>query len=417
MENEKDIEDIFDKIKEILGEKQKTDEKLKFNIFSAISDVFYRENFHSDILCMLLKREEIFASLIKYLFGDLYFEKINGDHVVSKEYSTNDGENDGRIDIFIQYKVEKKGHCIILENKINKAVDQYRQLYRYYDHCRKNNTVDKIIYLTFDKNEEPNFGNGYKGDETEKIKQLLWSVDAENFCEKILNPKNVKDENISSALIQYKNLINYIKGSSIMCANKEIYELVKEGKNRYKILKDFCEVFNNFTSYVAKDVFEEMREKNVVKILKNSLPNSVCNKNFIFFDSAKIEDNREEYKNINYGFRLEFCFELDSFSIQFRYYGYRGIDDAALKEIVDEKDILNKIENIFNENIFNEKITRTPSEKDKTSIKYIYSIDELDNIEEIKKFLTSGDMKNLYIELDNSILGYLDKRKNENTEQ
>ena len=407
MEN---IKAIFEEIEKILITKQEAEEKLEFNIFSAISDVFYRENFHSDVLCMLLKRKEIFASLIKYLFGDFYLEKIDHDSLeFFREYNY--------IDIFVRYKLkgEDKPHCIILENKINDAVDQERQLIRYYECCeyKERADVDKIIYLIKEDNRKNPEYIECTPEEIRKIEQKLWIIDAENFCEKILNPKNFEDENISSALIQYRNLINYIKGSPIMCANEKIYEFVKNDKNKYKILKDFCDVFNNFPNYVAKDVFESMkdiRENGTLKYLRDS----ACNKNFIFFDSDQIKDNRKEYEKIKYGFRLEFCFELDSFCIQFRYYGYSGTDDAALKKIVKKDDILKK----KIEKIFAEKIEREYSEmlQDETSIKYIFSIDEFENIEKIKEFLISEEMKNFYSELNRDIEDYLKNLEKPNTE-
>ena len=91
---------------------QKEDSKLKFNIFSAISDVFYKENFHSDILFMFLQQEPIYKNLFKAL--EIEYTQ-DGSVKVFKEYPTFTEEKYGRIDIFIQYKDQEcKLHCIII---------------------------------------------------------------------------------------------------------------------------------------------------------------------------------------------------------------------------------------------------------------------------------------------------------------
>lgn len=43
------------------------DQKPPFNIFHVISDIYYRENFHSDILAQLLKNNAVFKNFLQLL--------------------------------------------------------------------------------------------------------------------------------------------------------------------------------------------------------------------------------------------------------------------------------------------------------------------------------------------------------------
>ena len=43
------------------------EENYPFNIFELISDIYYRENFHSDIIAQLLKNEIILKNFLKFI--------------------------------------------------------------------------------------------------------------------------------------------------------------------------------------------------------------------------------------------------------------------------------------------------------------------------------------------------------------
>ena len=106
----------MDKIKELLSrlapilkeseEKQGKRMETGFNLFYLISDHYYRETFHSDIIAALLSPKEKHGEGNLYL--DLFLEMIGVDKTlyknanVRKEYGTNDGTLRGLIDIFIK---------------------------------------------------------------------------------------------------------------------------------------------------------------------------------------------------------------------------------------------------------------------------------------------------------------------------
>ena len=81
-----------------------------FNVFHLISDYYYRETFHGDIIAALLSPDEKHGE--GNLYVNLFIDMINRkkqlvdeqyyvDCKVVKEHSTNDGELTGRIDILI----------------------------------------------------------------------------------------------------------------------------------------------------------------------------------------------------------------------------------------------------------------------------------------------------------------------------
>ena len=154
------IKKIFDSLAPLINEskeKQKSRMDLGFNLFYLISDQYYRENFHSDIISALLSPIEKHGE--KNLFLDLFLDMIDVDKnwyahsKVYKEYSTNDGELGGRIDIFIE---GEDHHCVVIENKLNNASDTYRQLPKYYqDLFKKNYTIDSFVYIPLDPYKTP----------------------------------------------------------------------------------------------------------------------------------------------------------------------------------------------------------------------------------------------------------------------
>src|SRR5574344_1626699 len=129
-------------------------EQDRFNLFHVISDLYYRENFHSDMIAFFLdpNANHGYKHLMLYNFisvlNDIGYsiDKANyQDAVVIRE--------EGRIDILIKSDSSKR--AIIIENKINNAGDMPRQLPRYYDYIIVNYHIDAIVYLPLDRNKYP----------------------------------------------------------------------------------------------------------------------------------------------------------------------------------------------------------------------------------------------------------------------
>lgn len=123
-----------------------------YNLFTLSSYNSYLENFHSDVISILLNPNERHNQDNTYL--NLFLDYlISLDANIKKEdYSLCEiTREQGRIDIWIKDNTSKKS--IIIENKINNAGDQENQLENYYNYAKNLGfEVDAIIYLTLNGN-------------------------------------------------------------------------------------------------------------------------------------------------------------------------------------------------------------------------------------------------------------------------
>ena len=206
-------------LKGILEEHEKASKEcdsVGFNIFTIISDYYFRENFHGDILMAFLNPEGKHGEGDKFLkiFIDMLGVDANNyglSTTVDREVGLT-GENKGRIDFVI--KNEKNHHCIIVENKLYDAVDMPNQLSRYFDEMEgMYYKVDKIAYLPLSVGKRP---EGI----TKEVDDLLKVVPAVNVsdskCSLIDNWIDPCIEAASSLdcisiLRQYKRLLIFLK--------------------------------------------------------------------------------------------------------------------------------------------------------------------------------------------------------------
>lgn len=193
-----------------------------FNVFKLASDLYYRENFHSDIMKAFLdineKHKE--GNLFLYAFIDFintHFPKVRiskanyRDVIVEREF--------GRIDILI--RSEESKHCIIIENKINNASDTYRQLPKYYDlMTNQEYVVDAIVYIPLDENKKPD-QSSWGEDDKKHVYPLLCIVPAcetnRNLVDNWIHACSLLSKNIDCVLIlrQYGELIKLLKNKNM----------------------------------------------------------------------------------------------------------------------------------------------------------------------------------------------------------
>ncbi len=163
---------------------------LGFNAFSLVSDFYYRETFHSDIIWAILNPASphgegtLFLRLfVEFLAGEAERTlkepgaELNTDvpgllrGLVINE-STRVEREKGKIDI----KITASNGTIVIENKIYDAPDMPRQLPRYVDLCRgRNEKVVAVVYLTAAGEKEPDRSTYLPGDD-EKVDPLLLRV-------------------------------------------------------------------------------------------------------------------------------------------------------------------------------------------------------------------------------------------------
>lgn len=211
---------------------------LGFNLFEVISDIYYRENLHSDILKTLLDPQGKHAEKDRYL--RLFFDYIalRGARLRAEDYSQPQVlRESNRIDLLVKDDVSK--HAIIIENKINNAADQPRQLPRYVEHLDAYGYhCDAVVYLRLNGYCPPDT-RGWTSADVARIQPLLTIVCAYDGtpgdlltgwlrkCE--TSAQNIDAQHI---LRQYGALINKL-GGNIM--NKPIMEqfftTVLEGDN------------------------------------------------------------------------------------------------------------------------------------------------------------------------------------------
>ena len=132
------------------------DKSNAFTVFEIISDLYYRENFHSDLIAFFLNPNqnhgygtlgiELLMELISRSSGWQLDPANYVDAIVVRE--------EGRIDILIKDECSK--HAILIENKMNNAGDMDRQIPRYCDILENQGfTVDAAIYLPMLKYKNP----------------------------------------------------------------------------------------------------------------------------------------------------------------------------------------------------------------------------------------------------------------------
>jgi len=263
----------------------KEERKLPYHI-NLIDELRADENAHSRILEKLLKQKnsngelEILKSFIQYLKDkSVAFENIN----VRNPDITQEAE---RIDLWIR---DKSGnYAIIIENKVNYAGDQERQLERYIDKTIENGFDEKQIFILYlsPRHEEPDTQSWgeYKDEFRERYLNLAFSKDIIFWLkEKVLPNVRLKDVFLRSAVEQY---IDHLEGKFDLRTinnnmNMELQEFIKEKlefneypqENMDKILEKFEDI-----EHVKNQLYElkEDVEKEIIeywqKTIKNKYP-------------------------------------------------------------------------------------------------------------------------------------------------
>ena len=265
----------MDKIKKLLDcltpiikeseEKQEKRMETGFNLFYLISDHYYRETFHSDIIAALLSPKENHGGRNLYL--NLFLDMIGVDKSnyqdaeVHKEYGTNDGTLGGRIDIFIE---GENNHCVVVENKLNDAGDTYRQLPKYYQYLKKKKyIIDKFVYLPLNPYKTPDKSD-WSDEERKNIDDILCIIPAyqeggANLIDNWLKIAETKTKNEDAKFIikQYTTLLSNLT-INIMSATtlESFYSELKKGDNLYTALS-VRDMLNDLPEYMAKRIVDK----------------------------------------------------------------------------------------------------------------------------------------------------------------
>lgn len=266
-----------------------------FNVFKLASDLYYRENFHSDIMKAFLDLNEnhkegnlflyAFIEFINIHYPKVCISKINYKNVITERES-------GRIDILI--RSEESRHCIIIENKINNAGDTYRQLPKYYDlMTNQGYIVDAIIYIPLNENKKPDQSTWNEND-MRHINPLLCIVPAcdakHNLVDNWIYKCSLLSRNIDCVLIlrQYGELIKLlkIKNMSNILLEKFYQTLISNPENLNTVLS-IRDMLPNLPVYMADRLVEKFKEDEGVYFVWKYKSN---------FCGVYFEINRIQYK-------------------------------------------------------------------------------------------------------------------------
>lgn len=245
------------------------DQDDSFNVFYLISDLYYRENFHSDIIAFLLDTREKHGYRNKYLSVFISLLKTLGCVIHQENYKDAVAvrEEENRIDILVMSKSSKR--AIIVENKINNAGDMPRQLPRYYDYVTKELRyhVDAIVYIPLDRNKTPDLLDWTEEDKKNVLPLLInipaYDKSEKNLVEDWLHPLESITSNIDvlSTLRQYSRLIKQLNLNNMDTVILEkFYNQIKEGDN-LKMAQSVRNMLNDLPSYLALRIFDKYRNR------------------------------------------------------------------------------------------------------------------------------------------------------------
>ena len=262
-----DYTDFFTKVREICSRANRPPEDLGFNPFALMSDMYYRENFHSDILAAILdpngshNEKGLFLRSFIHLLASLADEqckpaiaeklrklRISDEIVVSRE--------DYRTDIAI-YSA-RDPWSILIENKINYANDMERQLVRY-----RNKWTDDdlhlepvaIVYLTpTDWKTQPEMHN-WTESEKHDVKKLLISLSGYMSGKKCLYDWLRQCElesvffNNKAVLAQYASLVKQQAGVDMN--ERDFVALLKQADESHICIDDLNSTLNLLPQFYA----------------------------------------------------------------------------------------------------------------------------------------------------------------------
>ena len=235
-------------------------EQDRFNLFHIISDLYYRENFHSDLIAFFLDTNANHG--YKYLMLDSFIFLLNKigcsidvvnyrDAIVVRE--------EAKIDILI--KSESNKRAIIIENKINNAGDMPRQLPRYYDFVTGKFKLDAIVYLPLDNNKYPNM-DGWTQEDKNHIIPLLKIIPAYDNMHKtnivedwlLKTLPQIDNLDVVSSIRQYSDLIITLNNNNMDSIVLEQFYKELQHADNLKTALSIRNMLNDMPAYLAQRI-------------------------------------------------------------------------------------------------------------------------------------------------------------------
>jgi hypothetical protein len=235
------------------------------SIFKEISPVFYRENFHSDIIAYYLENKEVKKIFFNYLNQNI--KKDNSSNKINfNDYAKGIIKREkGKIDILLQNNDFSK--AIIVENKSNNASDQIKQIYRYYNLLTKKGIlVEAIFYLSKSTISFPDL-HDIKDSEKQAIKNILVPgqlIGLNGFCDNIINQviNTTKDEKLKGLSMEILDLFYSVVYGDINMDNLEQFSQELAKNNNLIKLQQAMKAYNDLPIYYARVIKDYIDSKN-----------------------------------------------------------------------------------------------------------------------------------------------------------
>ena len=377
------IQEIESIAKKYLKEKQDSS-KIGFNAFKLASDLYYRENFHSDILCEILNPQgshdegnlflELFIECINKTISQ--GEKIDIDNYQNAKVVREVSIEENRIDILIKSEQsEQSKHCIIIENKLNNAEDMDWQLPRYYHAMKDNNyTVDRIIYMPLDRNKAPD--------------QLTWKEGDKEAIASLLTIMPASDEeklDLKSWLLECKEKAWYLRSRSVIDQYIELIKFLAED--------DMSDTIKKFYETLLETGKKECVEA-IIKMSNEELPYFMAMKLKKEFGYSPSTTRKEE--STNFAVYI-ISHEKSNLTVNIWCYGLNGYKVILCDKVENtfkNEEILNDLNEICKKtNGENTKDRKWIFEKDRKWITRTFGFDQekdvIDQVKEVIKYLNT----------------------------
>jgi hypothetical protein len=246
----------------------------KFNIFTSIADGYYwKELFHSHVLGLILDPNTPEIGSIQYLTEFCRVLNEKNKNIASHDFSNTvkieleaedeSGRERGNIDIFVYDET----HCIIIENKLNNAIDQPDQLARYLRIAKnKGKEIYAIVYIPlYQKTPSFNYSDEYKKDIDEITKKLviLPAIElAEKYLDICASGSEKEKETACVYIRQYANLIKDLGGKSMTTdVDMEFLKKIFSNKESVTAAKNIAEVWSRKDKLIGEILREPIIEE------------------------------------------------------------------------------------------------------------------------------------------------------------
>ena len=272
------MQDVFFKaIKSICDSNfRRHDERLGFNPFALMSDLYKRENFHSDVLCEILNPHGTHGEGARFLtffiesLVDIAVKKTPPFHGELKRISLADeiivSREEGKTDVAIYSKT--KDWVIIIENKINGAPDMNRQIPRYIDYWKKKGKkVEAVVYIPATNNTTFPSTTDWSDNDKNEIRRLLLLfpgyVDQGCCIWSWLRKCEIESPffNNKAVFAQYAALVK--KQGGIIMDEAGIEKFLKQADECKVDLCNFRKMVNNLPNYYANFFVKKLSDNEV----------------------------------------------------------------------------------------------------------------------------------------------------------